>query len=296
MFINVRGQVTYNQSKTILTSGEILQLVRASAQDYSDKELNTFKSVFRKSKLSYYIENSEPAITGSDLVVMAQKRFLIDINNIKSYTVNFGFPLKTSFHEHEAISSFPYVSVFDASGIKRNVFFEQIPSISTGIDKIQIVTPGKNYFSAPTVTISGDGTGARARAKVRGGVVEEIEITNPGKDYTFAVVYIMGEGTGASAKAVLQINRGFLRTFYYRDGQDEKIVVNPNAGTIDYTNGTITIDSLRAIEVEENKFFANNYLTITAPVESDIIYSERERIILIDENDPKAIKIEVVAE
>jgi hypothetical protein len=53
---------------------------------------------------------------------------------------------------------------------------------------------------------------------------------------------------------------------------------------------------LRAVEVEENQFFANNYMTITVPVENDIIYSERERILLFDENDPKAIKIEAVTE
>jgi hypothetical protein len=297
VFINVRGTATYDQSKTSLSAGELEQYVRAAVQDYNDQELNNFKTVFRKSKLSYYIENAEPAITGSDFVVFVQKRVLIDINNIKSYTINFGFPIKTSFHEHDAITTYPSVQVFDASGIPRNVFFEQVPAISTGIDKIQIITPGKNYFSAPTITISGDGSGATARAKVRGGIVEEIEVTNPGKDYTFATVNIVGtEGTGATAQAILQINQGSLRTFYYKSGDSEKVIVNPSAGTIDYNNGKIVITSLRAVEVEENQFFANNYMTITVPVENDIIYTERERILLFDENDPKAIKIEAVTE
>jgi hypothetical protein len=70
---------------------------------------------------------------------------------------------------------------------------------------ITISSGGTGYTSAPTVTLTGDGTGATATAFIDGsGVVNSIEITNPGSGYTSApAVVFAGDGSGAAADSAL---------------------------------------------------------------------------------------------
>jgi hypothetical protein len=69
---------------------------------------------------------------------------------------------------------------------------------------IVLVTNGGSGYTAPTVTISGDGTGATATATVNAGVIEKIEINDRGSDYTNATITITDStGTGATATAVI---------------------------------------------------------------------------------------------
>lgn len=68
------------------------------------------------------------------------------------------------------------------------------------IDTILVTAGGSGYTTAPTVTISGDGTGCVASAVVVGGVVTKIEVTNPGTGYTFASVTLSGNAT---ARAII---------------------------------------------------------------------------------------------
>jgi hypothetical protein len=121
-------------------------------------------------------------------------------------------------------------------------------------------------------------------------------VTNAGEDYTFAYVSITGgDGTGASAEVRLQSTIGQLRMFYYKaDG--EKVVINDSVGSIDYITGEVMINSLRAFSVEQNDFYDDNVLTITAQSEDDTIRPLRNRILTIDENDPRGIDIQMIAE
>ncbi len=73
--------------------------------------------------------------------------------------------------------------------------------ISGGVTGIAITAGGTGYTTAPAVTINGDGEGAIATATVVGGVVTSITVTNPGEGYTAATVTIAGDGTGATANA-----------------------------------------------------------------------------------------------
>lgn len=56
------------------------------------------------------------------------------------------------------------------------------------VDSITIDNGGDGYVSAPTVTISGDGTGATATATVTNGVVTEVVVSAGGSGYTEATV------------------------------------------------------------------------------------------------------------
>ena len=296
VYLIIKGTIYYNSQLTGLSAGEISELVKAAIQDYSDNELNSFNSVFRKSKLQSYIENAEKSITGSDIDVLVQKRFLIDTLRIKTYTINYNMPLAKSLGTDNILHSFPEITVFDSFGVARNVFVEETPEISTGIDSIQIIDSGINYTSAPTVTIIGDGSGASATAEVVGGRLQRIVMNNKGSGYSSAVIELSGgEGTGASAVPVLQSRIGILRSFYYKTNR-EKVIVNNNFGTINYDTGIITVNGLRATNVIENDFYEDGYLTLTVLAEDENIFTVRNRILSIDFTDARSIQINSVAE
>lgn len=65
------------------------------------------------------------------------------------------------------------------------------------------VTDGGTGYTEATVAITGDGTGATATAVLDGGAVSAVVVTNPGTGYTSATVTITGDGSGATATAAL---------------------------------------------------------------------------------------------
>jgi hypothetical protein len=295
VFILIKGNVTYNSQLTALDDGALLSLVKAAIQDYVDDELNTFDSTFRKSKLQQYIEDCDPSITGSDIQIYVQKRVLIDIVNTRTYNIKYNLPIKQLQHK-DKLTSFPEIQVFDAAGVSRNAFIEEIPESLTGINSINILNGGQNYITAPTVVISGDGRGATATASILAGRVNKITITNPGTDYSFALVTLEGdEGYGATVSVILDSDIGILRTFYYKTS-GEKIIINSNIGSINYSEGSITLNSLRVTDVIDNEFYAENYLTLNIQAEDEIIPPLRNRILTIDNNDSKSIQLTMVSE
>lgn len=293
-YILVRATVNYDSALTSRTDGELETLVRAAIQDYNENELNKFNTRFRKSKLQQYIDNCEKSITGSDIRIFAQRRFLLDTDKTKSYEINFYNPISRDTLT-ERLSTFPEIDVQDASRVSRRTFFDESSSVSTGIESVEITSSGSGYLTAPTVTIIGDGSGATATAKILSGRVVGITIDTPGQNYTSAVVSITGgDGSGAYAIANLQASKGLLRTIYYKSS-GEKVVINPSAGTINFETGKITIDALRAFSVYENDLYDDGYFTVSVPLRNDSISVVRNRILTIDDNDPKAVTVNMVA-
>lgn len=67
---------------------------------------------------------------------------------------------------------------------------------AAGIERIEITDGGSGYTSAPTITITGDGTGATATCTISGGAVNSITITNKGTDYSVAhIAFSSGDAT-----------------------------------------------------------------------------------------------------
>ena len=80
---------------------------------------------------------------------------------------------------------------------------------AAGIERIEITAAGTSYETAPTVIITGAGTGATATATVSGGVVTAITVTAKGTDYSTAHIVISGGGgSDATARAVLSPENG----------------------------------------------------------------------------------------
>ena len=71
------------------------------------------------------------------------------------------------------------------------------------IDSIQVTNGGSDYTSATVSITSTTGTGATATAVVSNGTISAINVTNPGTGYKDATVVIAGDGTNATASATL---------------------------------------------------------------------------------------------
>lgn len=69
------------------------------------------------------------------------------------------------------------------------------------INSIEITNGGSDYTSAVVSIISTTGTGATATAVVSNGTISAINVTNPGTGYKDARIIITGDGTNATASA-----------------------------------------------------------------------------------------------
>jgi len=80
---------------------------------------------------------------------------------------------------------------------------------AAGIERIEVTAGGTSYSSAPTVIITGAGTGATATATVANNIVTGITVTAKGTDYSTAhIVLSGGGGSDATARAVLSPEDG----------------------------------------------------------------------------------------
>jgi hypothetical protein len=295
VYARIIAKVNYDPNLTTKSEAELSDLVQAAIYDYSDQELNNFGAVFRKSKLQTYIEAADKSITGSEVTVYVQKRLVLDLNTSKRYDLYFNMPLAKGNYK-DRLYSFPEIEINDSEGVARNVLFEEQFDLLTGIKSIGVVQPGSGYTSAPTVTITGDGVGATAKATVSAGRVVSIQVTNAGTGYTVAEVTLSGGGgTGAVVTPSLEINYGTLRTFYYKS-TGEKVAVNSNAGSIDYSTGKVELYAFTTAGPVANPFYGVDELTIFVPAGAEIIQPIRNRIINIDDGDSKSVSIDMVAE
>jgi hypothetical protein len=293
-FILVRGTVYFDPTATQNDSATVKNIVNAAIEDYKTDYLGKFKSTFKKSIVQKYIEDSENSITGSDIKIILQKRIPVTLSQSKNYEIDFGIPIKKGDFS-SSLSTFPSLGIVDTNFVTRQVYFEEVPSIASGIERIDIINGGINYTTIPTVTITGDGTGAVGIAKLFGGRVVSIELLNQGENYTRASVTINGAtGTGVAVQPVLQSRVGTLRTYYYNTS-GEKVFVNKNAGTIDYTNGIVVLKSLLPVSVASNSYYESNVLTINTFADREVIESIRNKILDIDVDNPLSFQTEIVS-
>ena len=108
-------------------------------------------------------------------------------------------------------------SVDSSSSIDDTTQFNiQSNAIPGAIVGYRLTNTGSGYTSAPSVTISGNGSGAKATAFIDGGSVSKIEMAESsgvkvfGTGYDFASVNLIGGGgTGAKAEPIISFKNGF---------------------------------------------------------------------------------------
>jgi hypothetical protein len=297
-YIKINTNVYYDPKKTSLTSAQIEESVKAAIYNTASSTLNTFNSTFSSYLFNSTINNVDNSIITNEISIQLQKKFYPVLSKPTTYTFYYGTPLQKGMFL-SGINSSPsaqFRSPENPSIIIPGVFVEEVPSSTGGVESISILNKGFGYQYTPTVTISGDGSGASAVATINtDGTIKAITVTSSGNNYTSAIATITpasGDTTGklGAATVTLQGQYGTLRT-YYNNTQFVKTVLNTNAGTVDYTNGIVTLDSFGPVQVDNDL----GQLTISANPTTTIISSTYNRIITIDPYDPNAIVVNVIA-
>ena len=284
LYLIVESLVQYDPKKTSLDEGTIRNNIRQAILDFRDTNLNKFAGTFVLSKLQDAVDSTNgEAIIGSETVVRVQRRFKPKLNESASYTIQYDVPIQRGTLVDKLTST--QFTVFDIAGVARAAQFEEATQSFTGISSIQVTNPGVGFTTAPTITITGDGSNATAEAVIVNGKIQSINITNRGTDYTRATISITGgNGFGAEAVVVIDGKTGTLRTVYF-DSLAQRQIINSNAGTINYDTGEIIINDIRFLSVNSD----DGLIRLTIEAEKGIIESKKRNILTIDETDPTAI-------
>jgi hypothetical protein len=296
-YLRVTADVVYEQKNTSLTSSQIQNNVKTAVRNFSNASLNTFNSLFDMSDLSAAIKDVDSSIIATQVDVKVQKKFYPILGVHKNYTLNYGVALERGVFT-AGINSYPTIKYYTDNGeltLINDVYLEEVPFPSSGVETINILNIGFGYTENPIVTITGDGEGATATASVVNGSISKINVTNSGNNYTQAIVTIQNSpgdtnGNSGSAYAVLKGQFGKLRSYYY-DSNNRKTILNDNLATVDYYNGTVTFINFNPNDINDPL----GQLTITATPETTIIESTKNRIVSIDEFDPNAVVVNVTA-
>jgi hypothetical protein len=284
LYLLVSSNVLYNSKKTTLTQEQLKTAVRNAVLNYKSQYLDKFDSTLVLSKLQDDVDSVDTnSIVGSEVIIRVQKRFKPTLGESKPYTIVFNVPLHRGTISNKLVST--SFSVFDSDGAIQEVQFEEIPQSFSGISSINVLNPGQNYTETPTVTITGDGTGATAVANIVNGRLNNVTVINRGINYTRATATISGgNGFGGTAEAVIDARIGTISTVYY-DTNSQKQTITENAGTIDYNNGIITLTDIRILSVAS----LDGFIRLSVESEKGLISTIRNTIITLDETDPTAI-------
>ena len=283
-FLKISTNVYFDKNRSIFDTVQLSSLLKLGILDFCNRTLNTFDSVFVLPDLITTIKNIDASIITSESSISLQKKFNPIFSTSNSHTFKFESAIKKGSLDSDY---FDYVDL-TTNILYTNAKIEESPSIYNTIESVQLVSGGSGYSSIPTITIFGDGTGAVATADVTNGIISSISITNPGLNYTQAVAVISGGGgSGAIAVPILTGNTVQLRSYYYIN--NIKTILQPNVGTINYTDGIVTLNNFIP-------FYINNLLgqfSVSVTPESTIFSSVKDKILTLDIMDDSAITINV---
>jgi hypothetical protein len=286
LLVNIKAR--YDKRKTLSDIPTLKAAVRNGLVSYSNENLNTFSGSFISSEAQQSCKSADASITGTEVSVRIQKRFKPQLSVSKTYQLDYGVALHRGTLTNK-LSSTDF-TMYDALGNLRTAKIEEVPQSYTGLTEISVTNPGYGYTEQPTVTITGDGTGAEAIAVISNGKVEKIVITNRGSEYSRAIATITGGGgSGCEAIPVLDAKHGALRTIYY-DALAKKQIINENMGTINYETGTISINNLRVLAVDST----DGYIRVDVESDNSIVSTKKNTILTIDTNDSASITVEMI--
>jgi hypothetical protein len=297
-YIQITANVLYDTKKTNLTSAQIESQVRTAISNLASTNLNTFNSTFSATDFTNAITSVSPSIITNEITVKLQKKFYPNLTTPSTYMLYYGASLLRGMFQSGIIStpSVQFRNPVNLVNIIDGVYIEEVPSSTGGLESIQVNNPGFGYQYAPTVTILGDGTGATAEAVITGtGYIKQINVLTAGTGYTSAIVQI----TNASGDTTGALGAA-TATLIGRYGT-LRTYYNDTQNVKTVLNSNVgTVDYVEGI-ITLNSFGpiqVNNdlgQLTITANPTTTIISSSYNRIITIDPYDPGAIVVNVTA-
>ena len=297
-YIQLTANVLYDTKKTNLTSAQIQSSVRTAINNLATTNLNTFNSTFSATDFTNAIASVSNAIITNEITVKLQKKFYPNLTTPSTYNLYYGTPLQRGMFQ-SGVTSSPSVQFrnpLNLANIIDGVYIEEVPSSTGGLESVAVINPGYGYQYAPTVTILGDGTGATAQAVItNSGGIRAINVLTAGTGYTSAIVQI----TPASGDTTGTLGAA-TATLIGRYGTLRTYYNDSQNVKIVFNNNIGTIDYVEGI-VTLNSFGpiqVNNdlgQLTMTANPTTTIISSSYNRIITIDPYDPSAIVVNVTA-
>lgn len=292
IYVKILADVLYNPTKLMISSEELKSYIKYVISQQAKISLNTFNSTLVLPDIINVVRNSNPSVITNECKITLQKRILPDLNRAENYYINFGTKIKRDILRN-SVSISPSIQMIDTSIgpliLRSEVFFEEVPSSASSIQKIQIINSGLNYTYTPTVTIYGDGSGAKAHAIIKNGKISDIIVDNPGSGYTQATAEIVGDGMLGSAKVILDSQFGYLRTYYFNNGL--KIILNSSAGTVDYSAGLVTLINFKPQAINNEL----QQLNINVIPDTTIITSNMDKILTLDDTDPDSITVNLTA-
>ena len=104
MFIILNSTVKYNSSATTKSSETISTNVRTTIESFNDDDLKTFNGIFRHSKLTGLIDDTDTAITSNTLNVTLSKLFTPDTTQSKGYNIYYNNKFFNPHTEHNKAS------------------------------------------------------------------------------------------------------------------------------------------------------------------------------------------------
>lgn len=247
VYLNLVSSVSIDTAVTTQSVPTILAAVRTAITTYMDT-INSFGSIFVHSKLQKAIDAVSTAIRGSSTLVRIQKRFTPTLSISKNYTIDFGFALHRGGPANRMEST--GLNVLDATGVQRLCFLGELANSFTGIDELLITNPGFSYVDVPTITITGDGTGATATVTLLNGQIAGVTLVSRGTGYTRATVTVSGGGGAAAVlNPVVATRFGTLDLFYY-NSLGEKVTLTASIGTVNYETGRVTLTNLKPVSTD----------------------------------------------
>jgi hypothetical protein len=292
-FLNLTATVTYNPSETNRSPGQVQTAVKEAIYGYANRELNTFNSYLKISRMMREIDNVDKAVLSNQINVKLEKRLSPILNVERSYVLNYNTELKRSTGK-DRITSYPGFFAYDNNEIQREFFFEEIPLSFTGIKSIKVLSGGSDLTKAPTLKIDGDGVGAEATAVLTNGKITEVIVTKPGIEYSTSTVTAYDEDgvlvPNVSFQAVVGEEVGTLRMYFF-DENKVKQVFSSEAGTIDYKNGVIRINPFTTIDINDS----SKYLKFYAVPQNQLLNSTKNTILTLDVDDLAAVTVNIVA-
>jgi hypothetical protein len=297
-YIQITANVLYDPKRTTSSANEIKALVKARINNYAKNALNTFNSTFRSSEFNNQINSVDSSIITNEISIQLQKKFYPNLSTPTTYKLYYGAPLKRGMFL-SGITSSPSVIYRNPLNLAVNVdglYIEEVPTATGGVESITLTNPGFSYQNQPTVTILGDGTGATAEAVMsNNGTIKQINVLTAGTGYTSAILKITPAvgDTTGSSGAGIITLEGRYGTL--------RLYYNDSTNVKTVFKGNIgTIDyNLGIITLDSfSPLNVNNdlgLLTVNVNPTTTIISSSYNRIITVDEFDPQSIIVNVTA-
>jgi hypothetical protein len=296
-YIQITANVLYDPKKTTATSAQIQAAVKNTINSYARATLNTFNSTFKSSDFNNKINAVDPAIITNEISIKLQKKFFPNLTTPTTYKLNYGSELEKGMFLSGILSTptVVYRNPLNLAQTIQGLIIEEVPSSTGGIEYITVTNPGFGYQYPPVVTILGDGTGATAEAVVVNGIVREIKVLTKGTGYTSAIVKITNAANDTSGVlcAATPTLEGRYGTL--------RTYFNDTENVKTVFNGNIGTVDYKAGIVTLNAFAPISVdnplgqLTLTATPSTMIVSSSQNRIITVDEYDPQSIIVNVTA-